>query len=691
MFAPRPPVSLEGHCSAIHNKTLYTYSQEGFFSLPLEYNATWHTLDPGVLVSNAVCVTGGIDGDENQQALYIVGGTSSKSDNPGLQRYSFKDNEWKTIKFTGNTNDLSNRTSHGAVYLKSISSILVYGGHRTDGSIVTSDTFIARISEPYNLDSQSGANASPAASPILFPWDDDTAALFGGETTPSGVHFWGLDMGWYASGFDMNRTLTEKAKFALFNSTGSQKVLQTFNMAVSPNDVASLVMDPRTANPNASRMMKRSYPQYNDSLASTTTRQDYSLAQNDDGQVVISSGNDTDSLAIFSQDDNRWVNTTKLFFGEKSEQEILDIMGTATTTTTSTSTTSTSTATETDSTTLSGSSSSDSGNDNIGTIIGATLGGLVGVAIILILILMLLKRKKQKMARAGGLDKDRLSFQDQGVEPLTRSAYPMAESPAPRAASVDSLAIFTGNMGDEKSPRSAGALPQYMQKTQPARPSPLNNIQSSDNDYTGLDKEIEVETPSARQADRTTDEGWGKYFQNNSTPTLVGMSQYDSTRGSKATIWPGGANALPPLNTSFLDHPQPLGRVNSGSPTTEFATSIRDGRQVAIPQSQSAQISSADSISLHSDEDDDERGYNPRTQSWLGRPPSSAYSRSFYNPTHSTRELPSTAAQSPVDYRKHDSARTNTRGSSILIPDGQPLPRNNVNSDMSWLNLHADR
>ncbi|KAL2817801.1 hypothetical protein BJX63DRAFT_93118 [Aspergillus granulosus] len=688
MFAPRPPVSLKGHCSAIHKNTLYTYSQQGFFSLPLQYNANWTELTPGVPVSDAVCVTGGIDGDETQQALYIVGGTSAESENPGLQRYSFQDQKWKTIPLTGD--NLSNRTSHGAVYLDSISSIFVYGGHATDGSIVTSDTFIARTYEPYDLDSQSGENASPAASPILLAWSNDTAALFGGVTTPSGVHFWNSEDGWHDSGYK-NVTLPDNAKYALYYNTDGSRVLQTFNMSVSPNQVTSVVMAPSTANSQTAKMVKRDYPKYNDSTAPTSTRQDYSLAQDENGQVVISSGDGTDSIAIFDQAQNDWSNSTQLFFGDKSEQEILDLIGTATTTTTTTTSTSTPTATETGSATVPDSSSGDSGSDNTGTIIGATLGGLAGLAVILVLILLFLRGRKQKMARAGGLDKDRLSFQDQGVEPLTRSAYPMAESPAPRVASVDSLAIFTGNMGDEKSPRSAGAAPHYMPKTQPIRPSPLNNIQSSDGDFILGDKEIEVEDPSARQADRTTDEGWGKYFQNNSTPTLVGMSQYDSTRGSKATIWPGGANALPPLTTSFLEQPQPLGRVNSGSPTTEFATSIRDGRQVAIPQGQSAQISSADSISLHSDDEDNERGYNPRTQSWLGRPPSSAYSRSFYNPAHSTRELSSTAAPLQVDYRKHDSARTNTRGSSVLIPDGQPLPRNNVNSDMSWLNLHADR
>ncbi|KAL2832110.1 hypothetical protein BDW59DRAFT_139723 [Aspergillus cavernicola] len=298
--------------------------------------------------------------------------------------------------------------------------------------------------------------------------------------------------------------------------------------------------------------------------------------------------------------------------------------------------------------------------------------------------------------RAGGVDKDRLSFQDQGVEPLARSAYPMAESPAPRAASVDSLAIFSGNMSDEKSPRPAGAPTQYTQQTShPTRPSPLNNIQSSgESVYSIDDKAIEAGDSSVRPGDRTTEEGWGKYFQDNDAPTLVSFKpQFDSVRDSNATLWPevGGNNTRPSLNMTFLEEPKPLGKVNSGSPTTEF------GRQISIPESQSARISSAsaDSASIHSEDEDPTRYHGVQTQSWLGRPPSSTYSRSFYNPHQSTRELPSTAAPTATptttNYRKHDSARTNTRGSSILIPDGQPFPRNNLNSDMSWLNINAGR
>ncbi|KAL4997114.1 hypothetical protein BDV10DRAFT_96821 [Aspergillus recurvatus] len=680
MLAPKPPVKLEGHCSVIHDNTLYTFSSNGFASIPLERNATWSPLntDGAELVSDAVCVMGGVDGNENKTALYVVGGTSSESNPPGIQRFSFEDNTWKTLNVA--VDNLANRTGHSAVYLRSISTILSYGGSTTDGSQASSETFKVNTKPTYGLDSGTGY-PSPAVSPPLLTWGDDTAVLFGGPKTPEEPRFWNLDQEWHNSGYpSLNLTFPTGVKAALFQNSDEGKVVQAFDLNQSPVDVSFRVLSPKSN--QASKKRKRDDSQsYDGTLAPELGQKGYSFAQGDQDSplVVISGGSGMNTLSIFNQTSYSWVNTTKLFYGDKSEQEIL---GSTTTVTPSSSPT----ATSTDSSTVTDSSSDDDSGANIGTILGAVLGGLAGVAIILVLILFYIKRKKEKARQAGGMDKDRLSFQDQGVEPLTRSAYPMAESPAPKAAaSVDSLAIFSGNMGDEKSPRSAGSLPQYMQKTQPAKPSPLNNIQSSDDSsYSPDDKAIEAGQSPVR---RTTDEGWGKYFHDNSTPTLVGVqSPYDSTRGSKATIWPGTNNALPPLQTSFLQEPTPLGRVNSGSPTTEI------GRQIAIPESQSARISSASSASFNSDDGDHDHGM--REQSWLGRPPSSAYSRSFYNPG-STRDAlstvaPSTAAPS-VDYRRHDSHRTNTRGSSVLIPDGQALPRNNLNSDMSWLNLNADR
>ncbi|KAI9376735.1 hypothetical protein BJX61DRAFT_94 [Aspergillus egyptiacus] len=667
MVVPNPPVNLEGHCSVIYNKTLYTYTPNGFVFIPLKYNGRWHELPMSdVPVSDAACVTAGIDGDETQQALYVVGGSSSEDNPPGLQRYSFKHEKWETIPL--DVQDLSNRTSHSVVYLKSSATLLVYGGSREDTSEPSSSTFSLNARQQYHILSGSLKITSVAPSPSILTWSPKEAAMLEGQLNTSRVFLWNPNDEWHEASF--NLTVPDGAKLAL---NDDRTLLHAFDMSASPVNVTSMV-PPRGSQPPGKRQ-ETNPPEYDDTFAPKTAPNDDSFAQGED-LVVISSGSGTDALSIFNQTSNGWVNATRLFYGDKSEQEIL---GTPTSS-------SGPAATETESTT-SDQSSNGSGND-LGTIIGATLGSLIGAAAILLLILFLIKRKKDKMRKASGADRGRLSFQDQGVEPLARSAYPMAEGPAIRAASMDSLAMFSGKMGDEKGPIVAGTAPHQAPKTQPARPSPLNNIQSSrDSDRSSLDiedKAIDAGNPYVQPGNRTTDEGWSKYFQNNAPTTLVGMQpQFNSVRDSSATLWPGAGgnsthNALAPLNTNFLEQPKPLGKVNSGSPTTE------PGRQILIPESQSARISSADSASIISDDDPDGQP-EAREQSWLGRPPSSTYSRSMYNPQHT-----SSAAPSALDWRRHDSARTNTRGSSVLIPDG-PVPNSNINKDMSWLNLNADR
>ncbi|GAB1196295.1 hypothetical protein APSETT444_005564 [Aspergillus pseudonomiae] len=696
MIVPKPPVKLEDHCSVIHDNTLYTYSANGFASIALERNATWTQLPMGQPVSKAACVTGGTDGNEDQQALYVIGGTPSKGVSSGLQRYSFKDKKWKTID--GVNGNMANRTSHKAVYLKSSSALLIYGGHQREQTDASSDTFAINTQEPYNLSAYSAADASPAYDPVLLPWNDKEAALVGGLTTPDQVHLFDLIQGWHSSDVTIPTPLSDDVQCALVNGTDGSKILEAFDMSTSPNNVTSITLlnsdgnPAHKANSSESSSTKRGitlddYPTYDDSLAPTTTRKDYSLAQGNNGLVVLSSGSGTDTLAIFNQTSNSWVNATKLFYGEQTSQQIL---GT---------TTSTPTATASGSSETSGApASDDSSSSNVGTIIGATLGGIVGIAAILIVILFILKHKKDAKKRAAqgqnGGDKDRLSFQDRGVEPLTRSAYPMAKSPAPLAASsVDSLAIFSGNVGEEKSPKPAGAPPSFDHK-----PSPLSTIQSSRELSSGeFDKAIEAQDslPRNHPGDRQTSEGWGRYFQDTSAaplmvPPAAVPARPDST-ATTATAWP--MKTLTPLNTNFLEAPKPLGCVVSGSPTTEHATSPKNGQYITIPESQSARISTASDITVESVEDYEDHGSRAQ-QSWLGRPPSSTYSRSYYNPSYynsSTSDMPSLVT--PLR-----DARMNTRGSSVLIPDSvEPVPprdprnNNNINSDMSWLNLNAER
>lgn len=682
----------------IHNNTLYTYSNRGFASIPLRRNGNWTELEPGVPVSGAACVSAGINGHQEEEALYVIGGTGSSENNTGLQRYSFQSNKW--VSLTPVTQVTKNRTKHGAVYLKSTSSILIYAGSQKETTTPSSDTFVIDTAAPYTVSSFSAAKASPAISPILLPWSDNEAALVGGTKDSERLHIFHSTHptkgSWRKSRISLAHKLPDDVQCALLRRPDGSKVLESFNLETSPNTVTSTVLlgpHGKPAKPGQTLggpSRKRatdglsSYPTYDDQNASTKAWKDYSLAQGHNNMVVISGGGGTDSLAIFNQTSNSWLNTTRLFYGDEPKQQILG----------PTTTLSPTPSTPTSSSTGSGVPSKDDDSNNVGTIIGATLGSVLGVAAILIIILLFLRRVKKKreaQARDEANDKDRLSFQDQGMEPLAQSAYPMARSPVPMAnSSVDSLAIFSGKARDEKSPSHLGISTNYGQKPGPPNPSPLSTIQSGGNVTPADEKAFEARDGFGGQAgDRRTDEGWSKYFEDNNSAMNLARSQSERSlsgsdfgdSGPRENEWP--MKTLAPLNFGSLPGPAPLGQVAKGSPTTGRPPSFGG---LVIPEGQSARISSADSISVNSEEGADRRrasqatsvddSYFPRIaqRSWLGRPPSSAYS-------------------SVYDARPRETMTSSGRRSSVVIPehlDEMPT-HNNVNRDMSWLNLNAER
>lgn len=710
MTVPQPPIELKGHCSVISGNTLYAYSSVGFVSIPLKVNGNWTELNPGVSVSNPVCLKGGIEGSENDdEALYVVGGTTtSDSTYPGLQRFSFKDQTWQTLG--SGTTDMTARTGHGAAFVASNSSIIVYAGSQGagTGAAPSSQSFLISTKRPYVLTSVPDQGAGSLTNPQLLPWNSTHVGMFGGEGQNQAVYTYSGTTGWERSPVSLPNAISTSIPLTLLSGSGDSKVLEFFNMDVSPNTVTNYELVSSDGKPESravvvgSTSKKRStesYPTYNDTLAPSNKWSDYALAQGSDGMVVLSSGQSNNSLAIFNQTSNSWVNSTELFQG-KSIQHVL----TANTTTSSTTMTPTATSTSSASTSASATPSSTTtaaasggSHTDFKVIIGAVLGSVCGVAIILLLLLWLLKRERTKRERngqaRGGDSKDRLSFQDQGIEPLAGGAYPMAKSPVPVASmSADSLAIMSGKYSGEKSLMPPPANAGYSLSAAPRKSSPLSPIPSSGLAPSSMYSEDAYRnstTPSElgnKPGDRTTDEGWGKYFQDNNATNLGGMPADRSTTSSiytksdyRGSAWP--MSNLTQLNLGFLDQPKPLGRVYSGSPTTE-----QSSHSLAIPQGQSARISSADSISVTSDDDPHDTNWTGAHTSWLGRPTSSNYSTSFYN--SSTRDLPSSNPQLP----RH----SNGRRSSVVIPedvDELPMPgrSNNVNSDMSWLNLHADR
>jgi crooked neck len=203
------------------------------------------------------------------------------------------------------------------------------------------------------------------------------------------------------------------------------------------------------------------------------------------------------------------------------------------------------------------------------------------------------------------------------------------------------------------------------------------------------------------RGDRTTDEGWSKYFKDIGNTTLAGVEPARSTRSSQASNetksdyrssqWP----SVPGIALGVLDEPHPLNRVQVGSPSTELFPSKEVG---LLHQSQMAKISSADSLSIASEDDDQDpvdafssgvpASINDES-SWLEgvseRPQSSNYTGSYYPPSlshgipdQSNNYMPGIDGRVP--WRELDNKNQE---------HSQRLRRDNINSDMSWLNLNG--
>ncbi|KAJ5379207.1 hypothetical protein N7509_012326 [Penicillium cosmopolitanum] len=735
MKVPTPDHELKGRCSVIHNNTLYVFSKNGLQYIDLEKDAKWHaptsyTSGDPVLVDDAVCMLGGVEGNEDEQALYVVGGTGGGDFYSGLQRYSFKDTTWSTL---GSVGVLTGLTGHGAGYISSSHKIVVFGGSSSGDTVPAGQTFTIETVPPYGSGSQLPQGAPNSNNPYLMAWDASNVAMMGGQTSSAAVWTFSDTTGWTTSGASLPSpsTVSDTTQPIVMDDSAGGKILMTFNMDGSADSVQSYALVNDEGKAQAATPLKRSlsdYPTYNSSYAPSKKWPEFSLAQQQ-GMVVVAGGSGDETLAIFNQTSNSWANATELFYGKPQHtlkhHTTTTSFTSSTPTSTSTSTSSSSasvTPTSTSSSTPAAAAGGSTSHADLKTILGATLGSVCGVAIILLLLLFLLRRKKQQQIQNGQRpndSKDRLSFQDQGLghdqglAPLAAGAYPMAKSPVPFASmSNDSLAIMSGRATGEKSlkppPNNGYGLSSKPRDSSPLSPIPSSGLAPSSM-YSQSSEAAAIVAGGAAGAgagaavgsnkagDRTTDEGWGKYFEDNNDTSNLGMPADRSTVSSvytksdyRGSAWP--MTNLAPINFGFLDQPKPLGQVYSGSPTTESSSSVGIGRSLAIPEAQSARISSADSISLMSDDDPHDTAWTgAHKQSWLGRPPSSNYSTSFYN--SSTRDLQNTGSGYFPDM---DNRQSHGRRSSVIIPDDideirTPGRTQNVNSDMSWLNIHADR
>ncbi|KIX95153.1 uncharacterized protein Z520_09069 [Fonsecaea multimorphosa CBS 102226] len=476
MSVPKPSIAIKNHCSVIHDGVIYVYSPDAFQTLALTEGAQWKEEANGVSVTGAVCVKGGVDGDNSKSALYVVGGATNASttDYTGLQRYSFEDKSWQTV--VPMVNVTQNRLNHGAAYLNASSTLVVYGGSQNDDVGPSSETFTIELFPPYSVLAYS-SSAPPTVSPFMLPWSQDHTLMVGGSSTNDKLFTFGSSDGWQDLGLTLPAPLPDHsiAQSALFGLADDSMVLQTFDLGQMPPTVTTNVLlnsggapaafgetvggsnTTQTPSPSATTPSKAkrqvsldTFPAYNDTLAPTASRTGFDLAQGDNGLVALVGGNDDNPVLFFNQSENGWLPASQ-FFGKQQQPLATSSSRTPTSSPTSSSIPTFASAPTGSSTPAPAASS---GNKSQGlTVLGAVLGAICGVLAILVILLLWLRsirrRRRAESEKRNEYRDDKkrsgeYNYEERGLRPLAGLGQPMGRSPIASAVipDADSTSVY---------------------------------------------------------------------------------------------------------------------------------------------------------------------------------------------------------------------------------------------------------
>jgi hypothetical protein len=597
-----PKYPLNGHCSIVHDGTLYVYSSAGFQSLKLEEGAEWTAMPMDISLTGATCVNA-----EAAGMMYIVGGavneTAATWNYPGLMHYTFAEKKWDWLRpESWNT---QNRQNHAAVYLEKSKKLLVYSGSQTTGvNGPSSETFLISTVPPYNVESQPSNGAPPLVKPMLMQMDDDSALLVGGGAANTAIWKFSMQGGWQDLGVALQQPIVnpEAVQCTVVSGKGKSRVLERFDMSATPNKVDRILLIKEDGTPaaagatpgKAKRVTVDNWPEYNATYAPTSARSGYSLAQAQNGLTVASGGNQTDPIVLFDAKENSWMNATSLFAGQ---QVISNSVSSS-----SVSPTSSPTSTPVSSTVPSSSATGDSAAipaapSNKGkmlTVLGATLGTIFGIAAILILILMCLKYRKSKsksQQSQGYVEKDRMSFADRGADFMKEAGgsevthqYNLGND------SHTSLAIIQGRgvNGHKKNMASDASTAGLVKKTSPLGYSDPVELSKFDLKPEPIQEKMVRQNssrlPVSKSNTRARSSGWSRYFANNEATNLANVQPDRSTYASDRTST--GSQSQYTNSRMYSQHPsqqiapleipkfdgQRLSRVASGSPTLGSST-----------------------------------------------------------------------------------------------------------------------
>lgn len=674
-----PIYPLENHCSVVHDNAVYVYSPKGFQKLDLAKGSEWEQLPMDISLTGAECILAPGAGDAETDMLYVVGGRTNETvkdwDYPGLMHYSFQQKKWDWQR--SETWVTKERTNHASIYIPETRQILVYSGSADPQSNgLSADTFLIDTRAPYTVFSQTaGDNTVALAKPMLMPWDATHAVMVGGGAANTGIYTFGAMKdasgnleGWHSLDAVMPAPITspENVRCTILSGTDGSKVLETFDMGVSPNKVTRTVLLNKGGVPAApgttvggkkdktKRLTIEDFPTYNDTFAPKAIRSGYSMAISDANQVVMTGGSAEDPVAIFDASKNSWLNATDVFAGRQL-QNVLSSSSTVSSSSPS------STATESPAASSSAAAppaaASANNKDRMLTVLGATLGAIFGIAALLILLLFCLrwrKSKKRRTQQGGYVEKDRLSFADRGADFMKEAGGSGFVQPkfAEVNGSQTSLAIIAGRAnGHKRGMASDASTSGLVKKTSPLGYSDPVELSKFDLKPEPMDEKM-VRQNSGRMPpqprtlgsnlNRSRSSGWSRYFANNDATNLATMPADRSTFVSDRTstgsqsmytdsrMFSQPPQAVPPLDIPKFEN-QRISKVATGSPTLGNSTDNLPG------QPMQAELARANSgASTHSGRSHQDHYLRDPVESWTPvghseRPPSSTYTGSLAN------------------------------------------------------------
>lgn len=702
MSAPTPPVELRNHCSVIYNNTLYTYQVDAFQSLALEDGAQWSRLPMGIATNGSTCVQGSTNG---QDSLYIVGGVTNSSTTvySGLQRFAFGQQKWEECAPAVNVTN--NRRYHGSTFLNSSSSILIYAGSQDGNFEPSSQTFLISTSFPFNVTAFS-SDAPPVTNPLMMPWNSSHALMLGGDTNNKKLFTFGPDDRWQQLKVGLSDGLKDSSKVQAVIESGSDgsKVLEMFDTSVSPNQISTLLLQDantgsahqsQTSNTPSSSSESRQpptkrrkrdttladRPAYNSTLAPQDVRNRFSLAQDPTGLVVTSGGNPGNPVALFNQTANQWIDPIAFFGGSTANPQPPIETHSSTPTFSLTSTTASSTGQPSPSSTSSSSASSGSTPTRRHdlTVLGATLGAVLGTAALLILALLIIRCIRRRKSNIGRRTRDfdvdskhEMDFADQGADFMKEAGGSLASRHRRDYSghSNTSIAIMSGGTRSDsqhskrgflhKPGDSDGSSKSFFSRTRsPLAPSPPLISHPIVTTYPGEASGNPLASPEPRTEARTTETGWSKYFNNSSTNlgtvppgavrhdsgsrrttyTSQSLSDYESSRVTSSH--PHESAEVQPLNIPASQPYAPNTHIvspTSGLPLPGLAISSGGpGHEPSSPSSAVSDIDEEDDYRQNSSQGQDHEGtasWTPveRGSAWEERPISSVYADSVIYP-----------------------------------------------------------